>query len=289
MKIPSVIVSTEPIDGVSSISDSLSRYFATTFRDDNRVKIFLSQLHGLGLESIACSYNTRLIKVLKSMKGTKDFQIHPIVLNPAGISRDIQNYGIVGFAKRRLSSAGIPNLLSLALTSLRYSPGVLKMDYSLLSILLAELELLEFRGFSPRVVFLHPSMSDMALANRNESFFKLFTAFFHGKHGVEPGIMSNNIGFLLEELDEWDINVEYVAGPINRRGYHMKPNQQKCEELIKKANRVIIATEVSSVTPPAEEDIEYLKKLNVSSFMVELGNALDGVRVLDLTRGHKHG
>lgn len=289
MKIPSVIVSTEPIDGVSNISDDLSRYFATTFRDDNRVKIFLSQLHGLGLESIACSYNTRLIKVLKSMKGTKNFQTYPVVLNPAGISRHIQDYGIVGFAKKRLSSAGIPNLVSLALASLKHLPGVLKMDYGLLSILLAELELLEFRKFNPKVVFLHPSMSDMALANRNEGFFRLFTTFFYGKHGVKPGIMSNNIGFLLEKLDEWDINVEYVAGPINRRGYHMKPDQQKCEELIKKTDRVIIATEVSSVTPPAVEDIKYLKKLKVSSFIIELTSALNGFRILDLIGGQKRG
>jgi len=289
MKIPNVIVSMEPIDGVSSISDSLSRYFATTFRDDNRVKIFLSQLHGLGLESIACSYNARIIDILKSMKGTKDFQVYPIVLNPARSSRDIQNYGMVGFARRRLSSAGIPNLLSLALTSLRHLPGVLKLDYGLLSILLAELELLEFKKFNPKVVFLHPSMSDMALANHNEGFFRLFTTFFHGKHGVEPGIMSNNIGFLLEKLDEWDINVKYVASPINRRGYHMKPDQQKCEELIKKTNRVIIATEVSPVTPPAEEDIEYLEKLEASSFIIELTSALNGFRILDLIGGQKRG
>ena len=289
MKIPSVIVSTEPIDGVSNISDDLSRYFATTFRDDNRVKIFLSQLHGLGLESIACSYNARIIDILKSMKGTKDFQVYPIVLNPARSSRDIQNYGMVGFARRRLSSAGIPNLLSLALTSLRHLPGVLKLDYGLLSILLAELELLEFKKFNPKVVFLHPSISDVALANCNEAFLKLFSVFFRGKHGVEPGIMSNNIGFLLEKLDEWDIDVEYVAGPINRRGYHSKPNQQKCEELIKKANRVVIATEISPVSPPAEEDIEYLENLRVSSFIVELSNALDGVRILDLIGGHSHG
>lgn len=289
MNIPNLIVSAEPLGGTSTISDKLGRQIGTEFGDETRMKVFLSQLHGLGLDSLTCSPNARIIDVLRSMKGTKDFQVFPMVLDLSRSSRDIQNSGMAGFAKKRISSAGVFSIPNLTVASLRRLPSVLKMDYGLLSILLAELEVLEFRRLDERVIFLHPSMADMALANQNKDFFRSFATFFRGRHGAEPGIMTNNIGCMLEKLDQWRISVDYVAGPVNRRGYHMRPNKHRCEELIRQTDRVIIATEISSEIPPTEEDFEYLNMLNVSSAIVELGNALDGLTALNTVGGTKYG
>ena len=289
MNTPNVILNIEQMDGVGRGTSPLVVHSHGRYPEYRGAKVLLSQLHSLGFESVTCSYDGQMIEMLRSMDEVRHFQVYPEVLNLSRSSRDIQNFGMVGFAKKRIMSVKVLDLRILVLASLRHLPGVLKMDYGLLSMLLAELEFLRFRSLHPKVVFLHPSMSDIALANHNADYFRLFTTFFKGRHGVEPGIMSNNVGCLLQKLDEWNIEVRHIAGPINRRGYRMKPDKRTCEELIMKANKSVVATEVCCPEGPTEEDFDYLRELNISSCTVGLGSALSGFKILDLIGRQNHG
>lgn len=277
-----VIISTEPLIGMSRTSDALGRHYGSIFKDETKAKILLAQLQGLGLKTFLCPNHPQLLKLLGSLNSAGNFEIYPILLNAAEYSRDIQQYGMIGFARTQLSSLKIRNLPRIAFIGMRYLPQILMRDFRYASLLLASLEMAKFGAFHPRAVFLHPQMTDLALANGNEEFFRLFVSLVHDKCKAEAGLMTNNIGVLLEKLDKWDIDIVHIAGPVNRRGYHMKPNQAKCEELIAKARRAIIATEVNSVTIPTEDDLTYLKRLNVSSFVAELGNILDAIKLMDL-------
>ena len=272
MDIPEMIVNAEPLFEMGNTSSG---------EDDFRARVLLSQLGDLGLRALLCPPHPRLLRAIEDT-GSSGFDIYPVLLDPGRYSREIQSYGEVGFARRELMKAGPRGILVPALIALRHLRGILRRDFRYASLLLASLEMARLRGSRPALVFLHPQATDLALANGNEEFFRLFASLARGKYGAEPGLMTNNTGVLLSRLDEWDIDILYIAGPVNRSGYLMKPDQSRCEELIVSTERVVIATQVNRVTIPTEKDLAYLHRLNVSSFITEIGGALDAIELIDL-------
>ncbi|GEM_PF-7009427 len=276
------IVSAEPLIGVSRTSNAHTRYYRSVFQNEDKVKILLAQWQSLGLKTFLCPSHHQLLEILGDSSRVMDVEIYPILLDAAQYSKAIQNYGMVGFARRQLTRIKIPHLPGIAYTGVRYLPKILRRDFRYASLLLASMEMASFGRFPARVVFLHPQVTDLALANDNGEFFRLFARFVRSRYKVEAGLMTNNIGVLLDRLDKWSLDITHVAGPVNRRGYHMKPDQSKCEELIAKTKRTVIATELSFTAIPTEDDLTYLNRLGVSSFVVELGDIMDALRLTDL-------
>ena len=151
---------------------------------------------------------------------------------------------MVRFALRQLASMKVGNIPGIVLFGTRHLPQILVRDFRYASLLLASMEMASFRRFHPRVVFLHPQITDLILANGNKEFFRLFASFAR-KYQAEAGLMTNNTGVLLDKLDRWGIDIACIAGPINRTGYHMTPDKHRCEELIANTRRKIIATNVN--------------------------------------------
>lgn len=226
-----IIVSAEPLIGISRTSDALGRYYASIFQDEVRARILLSQLQGLGLKTFLCPYHPRLLRLFESINENRDFDICPVHINVVQYSRAMQNYGMVGFARRQLMTVKVGSLPEIALFGMRHASQILTRDFQYASLLLASIEMSSFKRFCPGVAFLHPYMTDLALANENEEFFRLFASFVH-KHKAEAGLMTNNIGVLLDKLDKWAIDIACIAGPVNKTGYHMTPDQHRCEELV---------------------------------------------------------
>jgi len=209
--------------------------------------------------------NSDVLSILKKGK----FKIIPIIPDASQYVRDMNKYGIVGMGIRKVLRLGPIKLFKLGLFGLPKAHKVLKKDFRRLLEMLLYVELLDFKRYKPKFVFLHPQITDLALANENKDLLESFTKLVR-KSGSEPGLASRNIGHLLKRLNTWNLNVNYVLAPVNKKGFMMFPSKKVCEELIKGSKNLVIFADFSQPgsKSPNKDDLDYLRKLKIRATVV---------------------
>ena len=152
-------------------------------------------------------------------------QVYPIIPNVIGYVREATDYGLVGAARRRVQQMALVDLLKIGVRGALNAPGVLKRDFNTLMNILFEVELASFKSLQPRVVFLHPQITDLALAFGNRPLFELYVRVMRKRFQAEPGLATNNLGWLLPKLKEWNLTIPFLLTPFNPGGFLMKPSR----------------------------------------------------------------
>jgi hypothetical protein len=119
------------------------------------------------------------------------------------------------------------------------------------------------------VVFLHPQITDLALAFGNRLLFELYVRVMRKRFHTEPGLATNNLGWLLPKLKEWNLKIPFLLTPFNPAGFLMKPSQAECETLLAASSCVVIADKVDATTDPERETWGYLRSHNVRAAVIE--------------------
>ena len=134
---------------------------------------------------------------------------------------------------------------------------------------LFDVELASFKSLEPSIVFLHPQITDLALAFGNRDLFQLYFKVMRGRFGVEPGLATNNFGWLLPRLNEWGLEPCVVSTPFNPRGFLMKPTQAACEQLLLSKSGTLIADQVETA-PYSDDDVRnYFRKHGIRAAILE--------------------
>jgi len=213
---------------------------------------------------IASLTNEDLIK-----KSSDKVQFHPIVPNVEEYIRDLDRFGLLGMARKRLRGLSIFNLISISILILRNMPDFLTSMATRIKIM-AELELLKYKR-KPKRVYLHPQMTDMALAFDYPDMIKQFCSHVQGK-SIQPAIMTNNLAEILKRLDDWALSekiVPVIACPINNLGWMMKPNKKKVERLVRNSKRTIVGFNITcDGTISEQEAIRYAEKQGVNELII---------------------
>src|SRR3989338_2386891 len=175
------------VNGESRISFDYSKKYKDLFNSDEKVKLFIGQLKSLDFKKILTPYNPAIINAIKDIG---DFEIYPIVPNVSQFIRDMTNYGLIGAGVQRLKRIkSLPKLTSLGITGLTHAHKILKKDFKAGVALMMHLEMLEFKQFNPKIIFLHEQMTDLALANNNMKFFKFLKHFVQKKYKADLGLI----------------------------------------------------------------------------------------------------
>ena len=98
-------------------------------------------------------------------------------------------------------------------------------------LIASELAGLERRAV--RGIVLDAWFTDLALAAGNRKMFDAFVRYVR-RLGMSAGLETRNLGTLLARLREWEVQPDYVAGPVNPSGLAMKPSP---EELLAEMRR----------------------------------------------------
>jgi len=238
-----------------------------------RLRALVSQLLELGFTKFLSPPDPRILNILSQLRRRYPFEVVPLLVDAGRHSREMQTYGLIGFARRRLFAAGPVGGMRTSLEALPRVVSILRRDYVDGSLFLAALELTEFARFLPRRALLHPNSADLATANRNHRLFQGFASMLR-KRGVAPGIMTNNAGWLVPLLDEWGLAMT-VATPVTASGYHMKPTREACIVSARHSRCDFIAV------LPARGRIEDADDLPASAVIASPADAVAGLTLLD--------
>ncbi len=95
-----------------------------------------------------------------------------------------------------------------------------------------------------RGVVLDGWLTDVALAAGNRGFFQSYCRFVHGRLRAAAGLETYNLGLLLMRLREWELEPDFVVGPVNTCGLMMKPSSAAVMEELAQSKVAVVAREL---------------------------------------------
>ena len=129
-------------------------------------------------------------------------------------------------------------------TTLARLPGVRRGDWAALLPLLIELETARLPRGELAGVVVAADVSDAALATGHAKLFARTVEFVRGRYKVPIGFETRNLGVMIERLYEWDVEPDFVVGPVNPAGFGMKPNASETLRALSQRGIPVLASEL---------------------------------------------
>jgi hypothetical protein len=267
---PQVVLGTANLTGNRSNESGTAADFVGRFQTPMEIASVFNDAAAAGVDAVATLNQLDVLAALKKTRQTfPALQVYPIIPNVIGYVREATDYGLVGAARRRVRQMALVDLLKIGIRGALKAPGVLKRDFNTLMSILFEVELASFKSLEPRVVFLHPQITDLALAFGNRSLFELYLRVMRERFHTEPGLATNNLGWLLPRLKEWNLTFPFLLTPFNPSGFLMKPSRADCEALVTSISSAVIADKVDSGAGPTQDTWGYLRRHNIRAAVIE--------------------
>jgi hypothetical protein len=267
---PQVILGTANLTGNRLLERDSSIDFVGRFQSPMEMASVFNDAAAAGVDAVATLNQLDILAALKKTRQVfPKLQVYPVIPNVIGYVREATDYGLVGAARRRLRQMALVDLLKIGIRGALKAPGVLKRDFNTLMSILFDVELASFKSLAPRVVFLHPQITDLALAFGNRPLFEMYSNVMRDRFHAQPGLATNNLGWLLPKLQQWNLTIPLVLTPFNPDGFLMKPSRSDCEVLLASTPSFVIADKVDATGDPQPEAWDYLRRHNVRAAMVE--------------------
>ncbi len=270
---PQVVLGTANLTGNRLLGRDSPVDFVERFQTPMEIASVFNDAAAAGVDAVATLNQLDVLAALKKTRQTfPNLRVYPIIPNVIGYVREATDYGLVGAARRRIQQMALVDLLKIGIRGALKAPGVLKRDFNTLMSILFDVELASFKSLEPPVVFLHPQITDLALAFGNRSLFELYVRTMRERFHTEPGLATNNLGWLAPKLKEWNLTIPFLLTPFNPSGFLMKPSRTECEGLLASTPSAVIADKVDATADPGEDTWRYLRARNIRAAIIEFWN-----------------
>jgi hypothetical protein len=186
--------------------------------------------------------------------------------------RDAAQRGAARAALGRVAAGGVGAWARLGLTGLRHLRELATQDFRGIVPLLIELERAGIGAAGLQGVALAAPLTDLLLAAEYADCFAHVIAFLQRQVGTRAGFETLNLGHLLPRLAAWGIEPDFVIGPLNARGFRMKPSAAATLEAVREFAACVVASEVSADgTVPVADGIAYARTHGAVGVVLTLG------------------
>jgi hypothetical protein len=282
-----IMFGTNPIEGVSYVSRAQATHFLEHFSKPENTIPVLEAAFALGVRTVACASNERVLNALEVLRPKHEFAVVPIIPNVYEYVRDSSDLGVLGAVRKKAERVDTYQKIKLGIRGLADLRGIISKDFVVLLRNMLALELAGFRKYTIEAVMLHGQITDLAITTGNKAVLELYRDLVKEELGpeMEVGLATHNFGTLLPRLDEWAVDIPIVMAPFNQRGFIMKPSRQENESLLERTTRRIVAKKVlagGNVTP--EEGFSYLKGKNVQSVCIGIASVSEAYHTLTVAK-----
>jgi hypothetical protein len=185
--------------------------------------------------------------------------------------RDVAEHGAARAMLRRLGGRGVTAWLRLVVTGVRHLPAAARQDFSGIVPLLIELDRGGVGAGPLHGVALSASLTDLLLAAGHAACLAHVLRFLRRQLGTQAGLETLNLGHLLPRLATWGIAPDFVIGPINSRGFRMKPTPRAVLAAMDGCRAPVLASHVSAGgAVPLESGMAYARAHGAAGVVVLL-------------------
>jgi len=207
------------------------RYVAR-YSQPEEIHVACEMARAVGVTSVMAVLDRRTEAALREFQIWRDLSVWAVVPNMYAFIRDLTDRGLVGAALARFLRLRPVAMVATGMNALRELGPLARSDFSAGALWLAQMELAAAQRLRIRRVFLHPQLTEIALAGRVAGLFTEFARRARAL-GLEAGLVTHNPVVAAEVLGADLENFAAIAAPCNSKGYKMLPDRAACESLFR--------------------------------------------------------
>ena len=189
----------------------------------------------------------------------------------ARLAREVADRGAITAALGRLRRGGLGSSLRLADTVLRNFPAVARQDFRGIVLVLMALDRAGLGAAALQAVVLAAPLTDLLLAAGHGACLAHVVRFVRRRMGAQAGLETLNLGHLLPRLDAWGVAPDFVIGPLNPRGFRMKPSAASVVAALRGSPTPVVASEVTAGgTVPLAAGLDHARSVGAAGVVVTL-------------------
>ena len=235
----------------------------------DEVHAICEQAHAVGAGAVMAVVDDPIREALTQFQRWRDVPLWAVVPNMFAFIRDLTDLGMVGAARSRFFRLRPGDMIRQALGAVTQVRGVLTKDFATGGTLVANMELAGLRGLRISRLFLHPQLTELALAGGVTS---LFTSLLDraARVGLEAGLITNNPVRAATLLGDDLRRFACVVSPANPRGWKMFPGRRECEALFRSDPTRFLAADPSAGGSVAPADaLAYVRDLGLGGAVLD--------------------
>jgi hypothetical protein len=272
---PNLILSTRTILGIGQSDHAMQVHTVPPVSISAHLARILDAAAAYEVKAVLSIEAAAVMEPLKVAQRRHGTLTYPVIPNIPSYVRDAGDYGLVGAGVRRLLRLGFGNLARLGYYNYSRIFKVLQKDFNTAIQIFLDVEMAEFRRLQPPAVFLDGQITDLSVAFDNRELLMRFAEVMRDRYHTEPGLVTNNLGFLVSKLQAWDVPIQYLITPCNRPGFAMNPNQVTCESVFRQGQFTFVADRISPGTKPDATTYDYLHAQNIRCAILDLTESID--------------
>jgi hypothetical protein len=244
------------------------RYVAR-YTQPEEIHVACEMARAVGVTSVLAILDGRTAPALREFQRWRDLSVWAVVPNMYAFIRDLTDRGLVGAALARFLRLRPAAMVAMGVNALRELGPLARSDFAAGALWLAQMELAAAQGLRIRRVFLHPQLTEIALAGRVR---ELFTEFARRVRtlGMEAGLVTNNPVVAAEVLGS---DLEYfaaIAAPCNSKGYKMVPDRAACESLFRSNPTRFWGMDVAAGSLSLDEGLLHVRELGLAGAVLDI-------------------
>jgi hypothetical protein len=270
-RIDEVVFGDNQFFGINHMSQERAQQLAEQFYDlENIFSVYRIAIDA-GIRAVMLNSNDRATDICEHFRSRASQYPHlswyPSIPYPHKFANLISEMGMVAALSHILfkDTSALKGLGAIA----RGGQALLSKDAIQLMRMLVDIEMRMFAGLDIRVVFLQNIVTDLILGLELKDFFYEYCEHIRKKYGALPGLITQNLPRLREQLRRWGISGLVICTSVNKIGYLMSPNlaayQQALAANDPQAYQVMAMSTLASGAIPATEAFEFVNALNVQS------------------------
>lgn len=271
----------EPIDkivfgdnqffGINHMSQEKAQQLAEKFFDVNNIYRVYDTVFEAGIRGVMLNSNERAQHICDYFRANKskyqDLNWYAFIPYPQKYANLVAEKGIFPAINEVLfkgnSTGGVLSLVA------KGGLAVLNKDAIKMMQMLIDVEMKMYRDLNVKVIFLQNIIADLFLGYGIKEVFVEYCDYIQRKYDALPGILTQNMPFLRQRLEEWNIKNVVVCSSFNKIGYLMSPSVESYVEAAKNNNpddyQLMAMSTLASGAIPPKEAYEFINRQNIQS------------------------
>ena len=233
-----------PFYGVDHLSHERARQRAQIQSIDNIVNV-ITCAYEAGMNGMVVATRPKLREVISQIRTKSDIvdklDFYPVMPYAQGYVLKLSESGLINTLMDILKSAGLKNDLRMITKG---TLGFIKKDLDELFKIFIDVELLKLKEINIRTIFLHPVLTDLALALDMKKIFETFRDHLKDQYKIQAGLCTKNFSWLVSKLNEWDFELASIMTSFNKAGFLMNPSRTECENSLQNYDGKVIAMNI---------------------------------------------
>jgi hypothetical protein len=244
--------------------DTVARY-----SQPDEVHTLCEKAYTLGAHTILAVFDDTIREALVAFQRWRDVQVWAVVPNMFAFIRDLTDLGLVGAARARFMRLTPPAMVRTGLRTMFALDGIRRRDLAIGTMLVSDMELAALRELRVTRIFLHPQVTEIALAGGAATVFRALAATAQ-RLGIKAGLVTHNPLRAAAVLGPELRRFAPVIAPCNLKGYKMFPSREECERLFcSDPTRFLAADVTAGGTITSKAALAYARALGLAGAVLD--------------------